>query len=644
MRSVNFLVRTDDPMPLDGIFAGFLADELNQRLRGAKVQKIFQPARSELVLLLYTGVKEERLTLSANPSSPIAALGLPAARNPKDAPGFCMFLRKHISGAELLRVEQPEGERIFRFVFRSRDELGDFHEKTLIAELMGRHSNLILVREDQMILDAIRHIDHSVNRFREIMPARPYLDPPGQNKRKPGDILSEAAEGRLLSFLSTETDLPLEKHLMNELSGFSPVLCRELLFRARLTDAASMNTLSAEQRMRLQAELLRMLRQIQKRESSPALYYRVEGDDLPADFHVIPLHHFPACKASSSAARVMAEFEAAHQQKQAIDSTRRAVQRQLDKYIRQARHKADLHKKDLSEGEKEGLWRLYGELLQSRIWQIPAKASFADVPNYYEESQPVIRIPLDPSLPASGNVEKYFKQYRKARQKRQIAGSFLEEDEAELEWLYSLDSALERAETIRDLTAVQDELLLAENQKSRRVDEEESTPLNQVLNPGKPGRKKYRAAAPSGKKKAASPAQIRVSADFRSFRSSSGLLIRSGHNNLENERLTLRKSKAHDLWFHARNLPGSHVVLETEGKQADPRSIEEAAAVAAWFSAANRRGLAGKVDVDFCPVRNVTKMKGGRPGMVNYRDFQTVFVEAKDPRSFLREESEVTPG
>lgn len=632
-------------MPLDGIFAGYLADEFNKRLKGAKVQKIFQPGRNDLVFHLYNGRNDERLTLSANPSSPIAALGLPPSPNPKDAPGFCMFLRKHLIGADILRVEQPEGERIFRFVFRTRDELGDILEKTLVAELMGRHSNLILLREDQMILDAIRHVDHSVNRFREIMPARPYQDPPAQDKRMAREILneSEALEGQLLPFLNQDSDLHPEKFLMRELAGFSPVLCRELLFRAHLIDARTVSSLTIEDRMRLQNEMLRMLRQIQNREALPALYYKFEQDRIPADFHVIELTHYPDAKPASSPAQAMADFEILRQDKQRADQLRQEVERQLGKYLKQVKRKADLHQKDLVEGEKEDLWKLYGELVQSQIWNIPAKAEYVDVENYYEEDSPLIRIPLDPSRSPAANVEHYFKQYRRAKHKRQVARRLLDEDEAELEWLYSLDASLERADSLSDLKAVQDELRLAEHQKVKSVDEEPGIPINQFLNPGKPGKKKYKATVKSKRKKKEQEPQIRVSGDFRSYRSSSGLLIRSGHNNLENERLTMRKSHANDLWFHARNIPGSHVVLQTEGKQPDPRSIEEAAMVAAWFSAANRHGYAGKVDVDFCPVRNVSKIKGARPGMVNYRDFQTVLVEAKDPRTFLQDDSEFTP-
>ena len=619
-------------MPLDGIFAKHLCLELNQRLQGARVQKIFQPTRFSLSFSLRKDGQAEELSISANPSNPTIGLDFPSVPNPQNPPPFCMLLRKHLIGGEILGVEQPEGERIFRLRILSRDELGDLTEKILVAELMGRHSNLILLRADGIILDAIRHIDHSVNRFREIMPARPYLAPPAQERDSSEELYRKLKENGS-SALSWDSNKILEKMLMQSCAGFSPVLAREVAFRADLPSDRPCSSLDSKEQGRVVNAYLEVLKEIIESPAQPALYYRMADDQLPYDFHTIALQHFPKSSKRSSPSKVMRDFDELRGAWDRFVQKKNSLQNKLEKLEKQNARKEELHRGDLREGKKADKYQLYGELVQSKIYALKDKMKSIEVENYYEEGQPLVEIPLDPRLSPAGNVENYFKRYRKAKEKERLAESFLNKDSLEKEWLGSLSVALQRAENLRDLQAIEDEV--EANNSREKVDEKTEQHRNDILNPGKPGKRKQKYQVQAKKKKKKEPI---VSGDFRSYRSTNGFLIRSGHNNLENERLSFRKAKKSDLWFHARNIPGSHVVLHLEGNSPQAADIEDAAKIAAWFSAANRLGMAGKVEVDYCPAGNITKIKGAKPGMVTYKDFKTVLVEAERPEEMLQSE------
>lgn len=634
-------------MPLDGITTDFLCRELSEELIGSRINRIFQPAAYDLSLHLWQSGRQEQLFLSANPSAPRAYLRRKAGPNPKLAPAFCMLLRKLLTGGEIIGLEHEESERVFSLLIQVRNEYGDLCEKRLVAELTGRHSNLILLSEDKIIHDAIRHIDHSVNRLRELMPARPYLEPPRQNKHSVSRVLAqgqrELENGKIPSFLlDGSTDKSLYHLFMDTLGGFSPLLVRELLFRAGLPEEMTFAELKADNEKVLATALGTLLTQCAACEARPSLYASRPGDTSVYDFHALPLTLLPRLKECTSISAAMDEFYEARERKLRFMEQKKAAEKRLSRIRKQNSRKLSLHEEDLREGEKAGQYRLYGELLQASLYAFKGRTdrpSHVSVKNYYDPDGKELLIPLDPSLNLPGNVERFFKHYRKAEEKRRHAENFLRKDRAEEAWIESLAVALERAENPEDIQAVEDEIrheLRPEGMAEQRSEKAER-PLKDRLNPGRPSsrkKKKARNTLPEKKQKQAEVSS--VSHNFRAYFSQNGLLIRSGRNNLENEQLSLRKSHQNDLWFHAHNIPGSHVVLHLDGREADELSIEDAASVAAWFSSANRANSGGKVEIDYCPVKNLSKARGAKPGHLIYKNFKTIYVEARNPHDFLR--------
>lgn len=631
-------------MPLDGIATHFLAQELRTALVNGRLGKITQMGRYDLAFTFRKDQQNRTLLLSANPSSPIAYLAEKPRGGLKEAPSFCMLLRKHLSGALLTDIDHPEGERLLRFAFRARNELGDWVSFTLVAELMGKHSNLLLLNESGVILDCIRHIDHSVNRLREMMPARLYVNPPLQEKL----LLSELSiSGRdiissmksLLLSKDTQEKIPanLVQQLVSCLAGCSPTLARELCFRSHLPEATSLFSLTEQESFELQKAIRSLAQQVQETKAAPALYSRSADEDFPDDFYPLTLITLPLLRKTGSFSQAIELFFKARGDRALFDEQSRQIEKQLHQWQKQIQRKMDLHQRDWDEGNRAEDYRLKGELLQQKVYSLKEKLPQVTVQNYYEEGAPDLVIELDPTLSPAKNVDRYFWRYRKAKDKKQYAEGFLEKDHQDSQWIGSLYSSLEQAESLEDLEAIQRELQHILRQSSSSPVGSNEIPKNQQLNPGKPAsgkRKKntqYLQSKPSKK-----PAQTADTATpFRRFKTSEGLEIFCGRNNLENDRLTFRTARKSDWWFHVRNMPGSHVVLMANGQEPSEEALEKAATVAAWYSSGNRSHGGEKIAVDYCPIGHVTKIHGAKPGLVTYRDFQTAIVVARHPKEFL---------
>lgn len=626
-------------MPLDGISANFLRQELADHLVGARLNQVWQTANSALYLQFRRPGRNLGLHISINPAQ--AAIYLEAANPPrvKNQANFIQSLKKRLLGAELKAVDGPDCERIFNLVFQGTNEIGDIEGHTLVAEIMGKHSNLVLVRENGIIHDAFRHIDSSLNRYREIMPARPYLSPPDQDKvlfrSFLGDLDSYLKRDKLLPFLETEAGpKTCDRYLLAQLAGFSPLLAQDICFRAGLPDNLQMRDMSPEQRLRLSITLAQLFQELSEGKIRPALYFIQASDREAKDFYSLPLQLFPRWESYPSLSQAIAAFYRQKSQAEDLTQVRHKIDHQLKRLQKTHARRYQSHLQDLQEGEKAETYKLYGDLLQAKIYQIPAKADQVEVENYYEPDLPVLKIDLDPSLNPAQNVNRYYKLYRKAKEKARRARIYLRQDELEGEWLDNLQVLLDRMDSLADGQAILDELRSLAQPEALPQKEPEDLPLGQILNPGKPGKKgKYKAGLKKGKQAKAKKTQGDISSTpaLREFTTSEGFLVQVGRNNLANDRLTFKKARKDDLWFHARNMPGSHTVLRTEGKPPTPRAIEEAASIAAYFSSGNQTGAGAKLEVDYCPVKQVSRIPGAKPGLVSYKDFQTAYVEAKLP-------------
>lgn len=636
-------------MPLDGITAKCLAGELNKRLADARLDRIHQPDRSDIILQFRRGSENIRLVLSANPSAPRLHLTSESRENPSEPPMFCMLLRKHLAGARLIDVSTPGYERIFLFRFSTVNEIGDRLDKTLIAEIMGRHSNIILLNHENRIHDAIFHIDQSISRVREIMPARLYQLPPVQNKISPEQFLTELANGH--DWLSRIPGvLNLEKALLETLQGFSPQLCRELAYQAGLDPRTKIAQLTDGMRAALTAATHRLINSIIEGRFMPTAFFDAPEAKIPVDFHALPLQDYPWQKNTITVSRAMDLFYLERNRQNSLNQKKQSLAKAINNQLDHVLKKLQIHEADLSASENREQYRLFGELILANIsLEKPNMAELSAI-DYYQESQPVIQIPLQNNLSLARNAQRYFKLYNKAKIRFETSQRLADEDRQDIAWLESLSNALAMAQESDDITAIRDEILSTGLSREKQINDKglASPSYNRSTEqqPGKPGsrnRRLYQATQANRKKGVKNQAK-KTALPPRQYLSSDGLQILVGRNNLQNDQLTLKTAQKDDLWLHVQKMPGTHVIVRTNHQPVPERTLLEAAETAAWFSKAAASlpqyrdhiissGNLQKVAVDYCPVSHVRKPAGARPGMVIYDHYQTLLVSPREPKA-----------
>lgn len=618
-------------MPLDGISAYFIARDLNTELADARVDRVRQPGRYDILLGLRSQGKNHQLLISANPSAPRLHLLEEKQEFPPEAPMFCMLLRKHLQGGRLLRIETEAYERVFQLTFQTSNELGDKSEKTLLFECMGRHSNIILLNEDQLIIDAIVHVDSRVNRYREVLPARQYVAPPKQDKALAADILKKLSshESKVTALWSDlNQHQALEKALLGCFSGFSPALVNELLFQAQLDPRQNAASLNASAWQDLSDVTITMLERIVSADLKPSVFYRTERDAIPFDFHVFDLH-LGKTKSFLSSNTMLTYFYSKHDHSQRFIQQQNALLKRIQVVLEHSEKMLHVHLKDVQDSENYASLKEEGELILANIYRIKQGQASVTVADYYNENKERV-IELNPHRNPSWNAQARFTRYNRLKRKFELAMEYLEQDEAAIAYLNSLLNSIELAENSGDLAMIKDEIkqqnLFA---KSERQEKNRQLTFNQ--------RKALRRKTAS--KVSESTAQT---AGPRRYLSSDGIEILVGRNNLQNDKLSFRTAHKKDLWFHVQRNAGSHVILSS-GQLTDDvplRSIEEAAILAAWFSRAAKGSVAGsaaKTAVDYCPVSELKKPKGARPGMVIYEHYKTAYVTARAPEDLLPE-------
>ena len=622
-------------MPLDGVASNYLHRELAQALIGKRLERIYQPAKFDLQLYFRSRDRgNERLLISANPAAPHLHLLSGQRENPRNAPNFCMMLRKYLLGAVLVDLQQSEGERVFEFVFSARDDLGDKVTKYLVVEIIGRYSNIILLNQERVIHDCLVHVDSGINRVREVMPARRYQAPPAL----PQPSISEVAvmpRQQLLQRIKQDAvfeNCDLVKSLLQLVRGLSPSLAREVIFRSHLDSRLQIRNL-------FEADLFALLEELQNfcgelseshdfQHFQPTLYYADAECQQVIDFHALSLTHLPYQRHMSSLSEVIEAFYREKNSSHSLEQHRQQIQREIEQRLKKLNKKIQIHERDVAVEDKLDTWQRYGELLTCQLHQIKPGVDRVELIDYYQEDLPNISVPLVPSLSPKANAERYFKKYNKGKVAIVTAREFLEREYAELTWLESLSSALQVAENQLDLDLLAEELKTFAVKNDKVIEKSQERHL-----PGKPGKKKYK--PPVKAKKVMTPSPL----PLREFRNREGVRILAGRNNLQNDRLTVKQARKNYVWFHVKSLPGSHVVAEIDGAQISDQTLLEAAQVAAWYSGAKSNLPTtingGKVAVDYCPVKHVKKPKKAKPGMVIYDDYATINVNLVDPETFL---------
>ena len=579
-------------MPLDALCLSGLVHELDQTVTGGKIDKIYQPGRDEILLAVRTPAHGNvRLLLSANPNHPRPQLTQIARENPDTPPMFCMLLRKHLSGARLLAVEQPPLERVVMFTLEALNELGDRVERKLVLEAIGRRSNLILLDESGRILDCMRRVESSLGtgnaNQRALLPGMFYRLPPAQEKRDPA-AQSRVELEALLSAAPEEAQA--DKWLLDTFSGLSPLVCRELAFQAGGATDVRLNVLGPDGRMRLLDGLERLLSQVRDHNVSPTLLSR---DGAPWDFTFFSIAQYgtlveciPFPSFSELLDRFYEQREHLERVKQRGQDLIRSVTTARDRTARKIAHQ----EQELSATQDRERLRELGDILTSNLYQMERGMARLHTVDFYDPEGKEIDIKLDPLLTPQQNAAKYYKEYNKAKTAEVMLTQQLEKNRRELDYLNSVLDTIPLAEGEKDLGEIRQEL----------------TDTGYLRRPSKAkGREK------------------RVVSKPMEFRSSSGLRISVGKNNTQNDLLTCKQAFKSDIWFHTQKIHGSHVILWTEGREPDLQSIHEAACLAAWFSQARD---SSKVPVDYTPVKYVKKPNGARPGMVVYTTYETAWV------------------
>lgn len=558
-------------MSLDSFFITAQTRALDARISGARIDKIFMPRPAEIVLSIRGEAGNERLMISAGGSNSGIYLTSLRPENPPAPPMLCMLLRKHMQGGRILSVSQPEGERMMVITFSSTDELGRVSEKRLVCELMGKRTNILLLDENGIILGCVKKVDYEMSPDRALLPGLAYRMPPRSGRPS----VYELDEERLASLLEGASD---SDAILERLDGISPLTARELLFRGVGP-----------------AEMAAGFKRLAAGGGKPWLVRRGGRD---SDISPIEITQYAdgECVLYDSFSTLLDDFYRARRSADLKKNISASLKKTLDNNRGRLERKLSKQRQELLSAQGREELKKQADLITANIYAIKSGDRRAVVTDYFSEGMPQIEIPLDPDISPQQNAQLLYKRYARLKNAELALTAQIEAGEAELKYIDSLLYGLSQAQTekdIRELTA-------------------EAAALGYVKKPQAKKQKQEKPGAFAPKR----------------YVTSGGFTLLRGRNNRENDQLTMRTAKGGDIWFHARNIPGSHVIMQLEGAEPSERDLEEAAALAALYSGA---GSSPKVPVDYTRVKNVKKPQGARPGMVNYFNFKTMLIEPKEP-------------
>lgn len=559
-------------MAFDGTVIANLVYELNQNILNSRISKIAQPEKDELLFTLKGQNGQQRLAMSASASLPFLYLTKQNKPSPMTAPNFCMLLRKHIANGKIVKIHQPGLERIIHFEIEHFDDLGDLCRKTLTIELMGKHSNIIFCTEDGAIIDSIKHISAQVSSIREVLPGRAYFIPETTHKENPLQT-SESF------FLDTVLRRPesICKAIYNSYTGISPVIASEICFRSGIDADLSTSALNADEKLHLYHNFDWFLTDLKEAAFTPNILYRKKE---PIEFSSFLLTEYNDCEQVTfdSVSEALETYYAARNVYTRIRQKSSDLRRIVHTALERNRKKYVLQQKQLKDTDKREKYRIYGELLNTYGYQAQEGAKKIEALNYYTNE--MITIPLDEQLSPLENAQKYFERYNKLKRTHEALTTLIEETKSEIEHLESIATALDIALLEDDLVQIKEELMEFGYIRKKRGDKKakiKSRPLH--------------------------------------FVSSDGFHMYVGKNNYQNDELTFKFATGNDWWFHAKGMPGSHVIVKTESGELPDRTFEEAGKLAGFYSKGRENE---KVEIDYLQKKNVKKPNKSAPGFVVY--------------------------
>lgn len=573
-------------MAYDGFVTHCIVSELNDKIVGGKIDKIYQPERDEIILSIRVGGSVHRLLMSASSQSPRVHFTEDRRENPMTAPMFCMFLRKHLGGGKITSVSQEGFDRVMRIETECYDELGDLKTKSLICEIMGRHSNIILVDQDGKILDSIKRVDFTVSAVRQILSGLYYELPPKQDKLSPQEAnLSEITEA-IRRAADENADIMLDKWLVSAFVGMSPLLARELCFTFAGNTKLAVREVDTE---KFALHIKSFFDRVCGGDFSPCV---VNDLNMPKEFSCVEILQyggaFETVKFDSMSAAADMYYSSRSSQEH-IRQRSASLVKLLVNNIERCEKKLAIHRENLEEAKDRDKYKVCGDLLTANLYKIEYGMTSVEVLNYYSENGETIKIDLKPDLSPSRNAQRYYTLYNKAKTTERTSAEQIEIAEKEKYYLETVLESVYMAKTRGELAEIREEL------------------ASQGYVPKQSGKKKQQSRS--------KPME---------FKSSDGFTILVGRNNRQNDELTLRTAYSTDIWMHTKFIPGSHTIVRTEGKgEAPDTTLIEAATLAAFFSKAR---LSSNVPVDYTTVKNVKKPNGAKPGMVIYDFYNTIYV------------------
>jgi predicted ribosome quality control (RQC) complex YloA/Tae2 family protein len=575
-------------MALDGLVLHAIKSELEEKLIGGRLDKIYQPEDNILTLRFRQPGENIELLLSAHPQDPRIHITEEDRENPLRPPAFCMLLRKHLEYGRLRKIEQPDFERIIKLYIDSKNNEGKIETKIILMEIMGRHSNIILLNKDKQILDSIKRVTSDMSRHREILPGHNYQPPPGQGKVNPLFVEKE----EFLERIKKDINKDAYRAIMENLRGISPLIAKELAYRAGIggnNKIRKVNSLSLEN---LWEKFKKLRNDVKANDFYPNLI--IQNNKLTA-YSVTELTQFSKVKEKEfdSTNQLLDYYFSTKIKERKMKSLEGSFKKIASDNIEKAMKKYRRVKGQLKGARNAEKYKIKGELIKANIHQMEAGQDKLKTINYYSEEQEEIIIQLNQDLSAIENAQKYFKKYDKAKKSVDYLDNELRKAKNEVNYLKQVEVSIDQAETISDLQEIKKELISEKyinkqksKKDSRRKKEKKSKPLK--------------------------------------FKSSDGFDIRVGRNNRQNDRLTKYVASSHDLWIHVKDIPGSHVIIRNHTQDEIPEeTIKEAAHLAAYYSKARKSSNA---PVDYTLVKNVKKPKGAKPGMVYYENQQTLYV------------------
>ena len=566
-------------MAFDAYFLTAVLDEIREKAIGARVEKIHQPSRDTVILLLRCEQGREKLIFAPNPAAPRLHLTAANPENPPEPPMFCMLLRKHLQGARLASITQPPMERAATFCFDCTDEMGYPVQKSLVAELMGRTCNLYLLGPDGRIIDCLRRIGLDETSKRPALPGLCYQAPENVQKQNP---LEWDLEDYVNLLTGTGSDV-LADRLMDTLGGLSPLVCREAaLFAAGDVDARVENleiTCTAEKLCAFFEENLK----------HPAPWYYAQADGMPKQFAFCPIREYGSCQKAESFAGLLDQYYIVRDRRDAMRQKSQSLRKTVSNLCQRIVRKLAIQEKELEATYDRERLRQLGDIVTANIHRIVKGATTLEAEDFYDEEMKTVQIPISPILSPQQNAAKFYKDYTRMKNAEKELTKQIKLGEQELKYLQSVLDELNRAQTEPELEEIRQELAAG-------------------------GYVRLDAARKRMKQHKLSPMR---------FESTDGYPIYVGRNNRQNDELTFKSARKDDLWCHASKVHGSHVIIVCNGTTPPDDTITQAAQLAAYYS--EHKG-GQNLSVDVTPVKQVKKLTGAKPGMVIYHTYRTVIV------------------